>query len=1145
MDWHRFFRRFRRSTAQQATPPVRTDPALAKYEMEDRERTSGIVRQLGDPSPGARKQAGEALRALGLEAAIAVPAIVPLFQHSDHNVRRDAIMAVGRMGRPGFAAAPKLIESLGDHDAGVRRMARIAVLQVDPEANALLGALTHSDARIRESAAHALPRVASLEPPPVNTVVAHLADNDPNVRQILIETLVKIGPPTIPALVRSLSDDRIRSASIAVLAGLKEAAAPAIQTLVELTRAHDPKLTIDVVGALSAIGSEATPALVHLLDDEKLDSSFFRRTEFDDLFRSYYGVDLPHRDTVSSKICYALARMGSVSQLVTALKHTRAHVRECAARALGSMDSEATPAVPTLIGALADPNEAVRTEVTAALGAVLPSPEARVDALLAALSDERFQVAADDLGALAGGEDAVAVLLARLKSDSPAVSRAAARAIERILPTLSVVRIPKPWGGPGDAIDYRSVTPDDLSRMLRDRPEAFEFLSHLHSPDRTKNITGPSRRGPEDLPELIAKVKERQTLLAQAEAELATATVAQPEPSTGLEAEPQRYTDLAIYEGSLYPGDDLATETKLSDSQPLVATRSYTLEVAIRLKRTGIDADRDAPRSVTNPRQDKEDLTVYVLARSQWDGIEIEESLAKITWPWNADSEVALFRLHVKPVRGGDMPQGTIEVRLYDRALDLLDIVRVFVTVVPPDAEGRRIPGLPPRHLLWPDKEPGVPHIDPQSPPRLLSIRVAPLNNGYRFEFLFRERNGEVIEIPVVRDIRAGDLDKLLTRVRDFWTELVIKNYSAQLSVTRATFGGYIDRLANLGVEAWLVLFGARHAAQAGASESLGELLVAMEQNEGALVQITYSEPYGDFIFPWSILYPPTKDSSAVDPLRFWGALYQIEQVKAGPKRDALTDEPISVLFALDPGFGNSEAQKELFERYRTAAGGRLRITSPISDQQTLFHELVRDPSAHLLYFYCHGYASTRPGILRPDGVQLLKRQIEAMPADSAERQALETLLTLTAKMGDESWIYVGGSEIKESKLKLQQFFEKRRPIVFLNMCQSADLVPSMSSGLVRVFLDHNASAVVGTESPMTAVFANAFGEAVLNGAFGGEDIGTALWKARRRFLGDDMRNPLGLAYTLYGRATARVGTIPLITAVASSNSNPVITSNS
>ena len=46
----------------------------------------------------------------------------------------------------------------------------------------------------------------------------------------------------------------------------------------------------------------------------------------------------------------------------------------------------------------------------------------------------------------------------------------------------------------------------------------------------------------------------------------------------------------------------------------------------------------------------------------------------------------------------------------------------------------------------------------------------------------------------------------------------------------------------------------------------------------------------------------------------------------------------------------------------------------------------------------------TRPsGVLRPDGVQLLKRRIEAITTDSPERAALETLLTLAARMGEES----------------------------------------------------------------------------------------------------------------------------------------------
>ena len=113
---------------------------------------------------------------------------------------------------------------------------------------------------------------------------------------------------------------------------------------------------------------------------------------------------------------------------------------------------------------------------------------------------------------------------------------------------------------------------------------------------------------------------------------------------------------------------------------------------------------------------------------------------------------------------------------------------------------------------------------------------------------------------------------------------------------------------------------------------------------------------------------------------------------------------------------------------------------------------------------------------------------------------------------------------------RARNFFTQRRPIIFLNMCHSAALVPSMTRGLLRLFLDCDAAVVIGTESAMTSVFAHAFALELFKHLFGGSDVGTALWRARRHFLAENLRNPLGLAYTLYGRATAKLGVRPLIT---------------
>jgi len=590
--------------------------------------------------------------------------------------------------------------------------------------------------------------------------------------------------------------------------------------------------------------------------------------------------------------------------------------------------------------------------------------------------------------------------------------------------------------------------------------------------------------------------------------------------------EPARYTDLTLFSGHLYPGDAPEQSSRIAEEVALVPGEPYTLEVAIRLERTGIDAPREAVRAVINPRQDKEELKIYVLANSLRPEIEIPQPFVSIKWPWNKDSEPAFFRLEVKRPVTGHVAQNQIEVRLYDGSLDLLDIVRLSVTVAGATEE---IPaGHKKQSLTWCDISGGDLRIAPRTPPRLLSIDVglSAASGHYRLFFKFLANNGESVSIPGSSYIAPEDLENLLGDVRDLWTEMVIANYASDLTVTAATFGHYLAELRSLGVRAWRLLFGDRFARIIGAP-ALGDLLAAMHTREGAHVQITYSG-IEDFVFPWSIVYPPDGGSEA-DPYQFWGARYRIEQVSAGPKDDVLSDEPVRIALALDPQFANSDAQTELLHGYESAAGGKLHVGDSLCDKDKLFSGLSEDPSAHLYYFYCHGYAPAGKGVLRRDGVKLLREKIEALDDDAPAREALETLLTLTGKMKTEPWIYIGNAEIKESQIRDRDFFWKRRPIVFLNACQSAELVPSSTSGFVRVFLDRNASAVIGTESPMTSVFASAFAKVLFDELLRGGDIGTALWKARRQFLSGDMRNPLGLAYTLYGRGTARVGSGPMI----------------
>jgi hypothetical protein len=54
----------------------------------------------------------------------------------------------------------------------------------------------------------------------------------------------------------------------------------------------------------------------------------------------------------------------------------------------------------------------------------------------------------------------------------------------------------------------------------------------------------------------------------------------------------------------------------------------------------------------------------------------------------------------------------------------------------------------------------------------------------------------------------------------------------------------------------------------------------------------------------------------------------------------------------------------------------------------------------------------------------------------------------------------------------------------------------------------------------MTIEFAHPFAKELLQDILAGEQVGIALLNARRYFLG--LKNPLGLAYTLFGSATTR-----------------------
>jgi hypothetical protein len=209
-------------------------------------------------------------------------------------------------------------------------------------------------------------------------------------------------------------------------------------------------------------------------------------------------------------------------------------------------------------------------------------------------------------------------------------------------------------------------------------------------------------------------------------------------------------------------------------------------------------------------------------------------------------------------------------------------------------------------------------------------------------------------------------------------------------------------------------------------------------------------------------------------------------------------------------------------QRLAEAAGGRLQISTPPITDADACYELLANCDAHLLYFYTHGYTRHRQADIGVGpNLDRFRQHYQQLAPDSPLRETYR-LLYESIEQGqfepDRSWI-----ELTYGKLYLDELYDSidrlpSGPFVMLNMCESAQVTPSLSDSFIHFFLDRGARAVMGTECPMTVEFAHPFAERFLEDVLGGTPVGSALLNARRHFL--EKKNPLGLAYTLFGRAT-------------------------
>lgn len=1101
----------------------------------------------------------------------ALPPLIESLRKMEGWFHSDISKVLAGFGETGI---PLLIEALNHTNARVRAGVISALTMIAPRAvKPLIHTLQSGKPRARQGAAIALTGAPGSEA--VHALIAATVDSRMAVAKAAIDSLGELHDPrALDALVSRLSNPNvpIRRAAIAALGKLEDQRAvdPLITTLA------DRQFRVEAEQSLVTLGTLAIEPLQPLLGDTRTDVSESAATvlgriggaALGALLENLRGPQWQQRKAAAAglgRTCdlnnawqtplYPQELRTAASALQDALDDENSEVRAAAAEALGVLagvaragvkdgrgwylmlelpdgDAEmplikeaAETSIRRLVDLLDDPAFRVRVAGAKALGRVRdPSAKQPLIDLLKRPSESARMAAAEALMHVQDGSDATAIVEALADPDAT-VRYAVAVAITRHIadqnrgPTwFSLMKDYAQVFIPTAVSDVVTA----LTKLAQEERNPQVQLAALQALETIREgIREKRKHGSPDIHYAAHELLESRLGMETEEETIARETADR----AAKRSESDRFTDLTLYKNHLFPGDNSTHAIRVAEHEALQNGERYTLEVAIRKERRGIAAATSAPRPVLNPRQSTETLKIFVVARARG-AIVIDEPVASVDWPHDADSSPAFFRLTV-PDTLSDPEEATIEVCIYHANLDLLDVVSLTVFVTPADESANVLPA----RIDWPRSSKAEPRLDPDTAVRKLTIRIGPAVEGYKLSFIFL-RGDQTISFPLERDLTPGDLEALLTKVRDFWTQLVITNYETQLKVSAPTWKRYLVRLSELGNEAWELLFGSRAGSQKGASETISDLLLEMDLAAATHVQVTYDRGVTDFVFPWSILYPPGPAGAAIEPFLFWGARYQVEQVWEGRSHDGLDAEPVGVAVVVDPSFGEVKAQIEMMEDFKSGAGGRLDIDSPISDRQGLLAAFSQSPSRHLYYFFCHGYAPAGPPILRRESVRLLRESIEALPP--GERETWNILLDLTAKMGDEAWMFIGGAQVGESELRrARNYFNQRRPVVFLNMCHSAAIAPSVTRGLVRLFMERDASAVIGTEAPMTSVFAHAFAQELLKGVFEGKDLGTALWQARRHFLSDEFRNPLGFAYTLYGRATAKVGMKPLVSGEA------------
>jgi hypothetical protein len=330
----------------------------------------------------------------------------------------------------------------------------------------------------------------------------------------------------------------------------------------------------------------------------------------------------------------------------------------------------------------------------------------------------------------------------------------------------------------------------------------------------------------------------------------------------------------------------------------------------------------------------------------------------------------------------------------------------------------------------------------------------------------------------------------------------------------------HLVELSNRGNNLWSLLFDQK---QKTPISIVGDMLRKNPLPAGSKIQITIEEGASTFVFAWGLLYDrDCAEGIARSESGFWGVRYVIEQrlmlnEPSEPPGCAQSDFEIGAMYW---NFAQTPAQQKFIAGLLKKAKQPINFAggAPIDRSDTALKYLMKCAS-QVVYFYTHGFTGLPDGAEYGVTVDGFIELYNNLPQGSATRkQWANTYERIKKYNSDESWI-----ELTNGRLELEQLYPvtelPTRPLVLLNMCDSAQVTPSLKKSFIDFFLKRQASAVVGTECSVRPIFADFVGRELLPELIHGKPIGEALLRIRQKAA--QRKNLMGLAYTLFGAAEA------------------------